>query len=168
MHDFIMFWFHQNLNIMDHFIFMGDMLNIILSNILIFTTLIIILLMRIMTSQLTVVLSIQIPFSIVITILYHMDLLKYQNMTFNLKNVTNSDVIKHKFLNTTQYACISMSSLLKNHYKSPFTAMNLHFYDKSVATETTHSDTPAIYDSSKCTQLFVGKNSLVYSTIYTC
>ena len=52
-------------------------------------------------------------------------------------------------------------SILNNHYKSPFPAINMHLRLKNVSTYTIYSDTSYIADSSTCDQLFVGTNSLV-------
>ena len=78
------------------------------SKILIFTNLMIITMVKIMTSQLTVALAMQIHFSIMIIILSHMDFFKYQNMMFKLKNV-----------NKIHYAPYLVGYLL--------TKLNIHF-----------------------------------------
>ena len=66
----------------------GDYVDQTISNILIFTTLMLMHMMKIMTTQLTVVLDMQIPFSLMNTFFSHIYLFKYQNVMFNLKSAT--------------------------------------------------------------------------------
>jgi hypothetical protein len=58
-------------------------------------------------------------------------------------------IIKKTFENTTQHASLPMSTYMKQQYRSPFLALNMHRRDVSVATAMVYSDTPAIY--SGCT-----------------
>ena len=46
-------------------------------------------------------------------------------------------------------------AIIKNNYKSTFTAMNVYCSEKHVATDTIYSYTPDIDDGSTCSQLFV-------------
>ncbi len=55
-----------------------------------------------------------------------------------------ADMIHQNFAVTTQFACLPMSTLLKKRYKSPFPALNVHWRDEPVATDTIYSDTPAM------------------------
>ena len=73
---------------MDLLIHMDTMLTILLSMILSFTTLMIIPMMKITTSELTVGFTMQLPYRTRSTILSHMELFKYNNDMFNLNNVT--------------------------------------------------------------------------------
>ena len=88
MHGSIMFHIHQKFNLVDRLIFMGTIFTILLSNILSFNSLILITMMKIMTSKLAVVLAMQITFRIMSTIFSHLNLFKYKNMIFNIKSVT--------------------------------------------------------------------------------
>ena len=56
---------------------------------------------------------------------------------------------------------MTISALLKNNYKSPFTATDVYLRDKPVATDTIYSETSAIDDVYTCSQLFVVTKSLV-------
>ena len=67
------------------------------------------------------------------------------------------DIIKRTFAATTQYARMPMSSVLQKHYKSPFPACNIRRRNQSVATDTVHSDTPAIDLGATSAQIFVGR-----------
>ena len=69
---------------------MRNMLTGLLSNIMGFTASVIIHMMNIKTSQLTVVFAIHLTFGVMSTIFSHTDLFKYQNMTFNLNNMTKT------------------------------------------------------------------------------
>src|SRR5687767_4010264 len=54
-----------------------------------------------------------------------------------------------------------MGIYLKKRYKSPFPACNIHHRDEPVATDTVHSDTPAIDSGVTAAQFFVGTKSMV-------
>ena len=54
------------------------------------------------------------------------------------------DIIKFTLLNTTQYARMPMSSILKNYYKSTVLAMNVDCCGKYVATDAIYYETPDI------------------------
>jgi len=54
------------------------------------------------------------------------------------------DTIKCTFEATTQYACIPMSTILKKHFQNPNPALNVQCHNEPVATDTVHSDTPAV------------------------
>jgi len=71
------------------------------------------------------------------------------------------DIIESTFKVTTQYGHLPMSTLLKKWYKSPFPALNVHWHDKPIATNTIYSDTPAIDSGVTIAQVFVGTESLV-------
>ena len=64
------------------------MLNRIFYKILILTNLMIMPIMKTMTSKLIVVLVMQLPFNLMSTVFYHINLFKYYNVKFNLKNMT--------------------------------------------------------------------------------
>jgi hypothetical protein len=69
---------------------------------------------------------------------------------------------KNTFDNTTQLACsLHLYGSMRKHCKSRFPAFNVSRRNEPVATDTIYSDTPAIDDGSKCTQIFVGRESLV-------
>ena len=72
-----------------------------------------------------------------------------------------ADVIQQTFTVTTQYAHLSMSTLLKKQYKSPFPALNIHRRDEPVAMDTIYSDTPAVDSGATIAQVFVGVESLI-------
>jgi len=71
------------------------------------------------------------------------------------------DIIKSTFEINTQYAHLPMSTLLKKCYKSPFPALNVHWHDEPIATDTIYLDTPAIDSGATIAQVFVGTESLV-------
>ena len=83
-----MVWYYLGLKkkiIMDLLICIGTILTGLISKIPIFTTLKLIPMTKIMTSQLTVLLDMQLPFRLTRTILSHLNLFKYQNVMFNPK-----------------------------------------------------------------------------------
>ena len=49
----------------------------------------------------------------------------------------------------------------KKWYESPFPALNIHRRDEPVATDSIHTDTPAVDSGSTIAQGFVGVESLV-------
>ena len=67
-----------------------------------------------------------------------------------------TDVIKETFARTTQMARMPMSETLKNFFRSPYPAMNVHRRNEPVATDTFYSDTPAIDDGATSAQIFFG------------
>ena len=67
-----------------------------------------------------------------------------------------TDVIKETFARTTQMARMPMSETLKNFFRSPYPAMNVHRRNEPVATNTFYSDTPAIDDGATSAQIFFG------------
>jgi hypothetical protein len=71
------------------------------------------------------------------------------------------NVVKHTFKNTTQYARMPMSTVLKKHYKSPFPALNVYCHEEALATNTVYSNVPAVDSGVTNTQLFVGLASTV-------
>jgi hypothetical protein len=66
------------------------------------------------------------------------------------------NVVKQTFKNTTQYARMPMSTVLKKHFKLPFPALNVHRCDEVLATNTVYSDVPAVDSGVTIAQLFVG------------
>ena len=68
-----------------------------------------------------------------------------------------ASVVKATFGITTQMGRIPVSTLLQNHYRSPFPALNVFRRNEAVATDTVYSDTPAV-DSGGITsaQFFCG------------
>ena len=73
---------------MDLFKFKETMLNGLLSKIMRFNTLMLIHITKTTNPQLTAVLSMQLPFKIMITLVYHLNVFKYYNVTFNLNIMT--------------------------------------------------------------------------------
>jgi hypothetical protein len=71
------------------------------------------------------------------------------------------NVVKETFKNTTQYARMPMSTVLKKHYKSPFPALNVHRREEALATDTVYSNVPAVDSGVTIAQLFVGLTSTV-------
>ena len=72
-----------------------------------------------------------------------------------------TDVIKETFARTTQMARMPMSDWLRNFFRSPYPAMNVHRRNEPVATDTFYSDVPAVDDGSTSAQLFFGTKSTV-------
>ena len=77
----------------------------------------------------------------------------------------NVDTIKETFKHTTQRGASVTTFPMKRHLKSRNPALNVPRRNEAVATDTVHSDTPAVDSRVKTAQLFVGKESLV-SDIY--
>jgi hypothetical protein len=50
---------------------------------------------------------------------------------------------------------------MRKHLKSRIPAFNVMRRNEAVATDTIFLDTPAVDDGSRCTQIFVGRESLV-------
>jgi hypothetical protein len=71
------------------------------------------------------------------------------------------NVVKELFKNTTQYARMPMSTVLKKHYKSPFPTLNVHRHEEALATDTVYSDVPAVDSGVTIAQLFVSLTSTV-------
>jgi hypothetical protein len=71
------------------------------------------------------------------------------------------NVVKETFKNTTQYARMPMSTVLKKHYKLPFPALNVHRCEEALATKTVYSDVPAVDSGVTIAQLFVALTSTV-------
>ena len=85
---FDIFHINQILNLVVLLIYMGTMLTGILSKIPRVTTLMLINMTKIITLQMTAVFSMDITFRLMSTIFSHIDVFKYQNVNFNLNNVT--------------------------------------------------------------------------------
>ena len=62
---------------------------------------------------------------------------------------------------TTQFYRAPMAKLLKKHFKFPYPVCNVQRRQEVVATDTVHSDKPAVDNGSKVAQIFVGAKSLV-------
>ena len=73
----------------------------------------------------------------------------------------NPELIQKTFEHTTQYARIPMGTLLKNAYKSPNPALNVHRRPEPVACDIFYSDHKAIDDGSTCAVIFVGCQTYV-------
>jgi hypothetical protein len=71
------------------------------------------------------------------------------------------NAVKETFKNTTQYARMPMSTVLKKHYKSPFPTLNVHRHEEALATNTVYSNVPAVDSGVTIAQLFVGLTSTV-------
>ena len=71
------------------------------------------------------------------------------------------DIIQKTFEHTTQYARIPMGTLLKNAYKSPNPALNVHRRPEPVACDIFYSDHKAIDDGSTCAVVFAGCHTYV-------
>ena len=71
------------------------------------------------------------------------------------------EVIRQTFEKTTQFYPSSPPNHLRKRFKSPYPACNIPRREEPLATDTVHSDTPAVDDGSKVAQLFVGTKSLV-------
>ena len=73
-----------------------------------------------------------------------------------------SDVVKRTFKATTQYARTAMGGLhMKNTYRSPFPALNVHRRHEAVATDTVYADEAAIDNGCTAAQIFIGRDSMV-------
>ena len=75
------------------------------------------------------------------------------------------DVIKSTFENTTQFHQTPASTQLKKQCCSPHPACDVQCRQEPLATDTVHSDTPAIDDGSKVAQTFVGAESCVVNVL---
>ena len=73
----------------------------------------------------------------------------------------NSDIVKQKFDQTTQWGVALDSFPMKRHLKSRSPALNVPRRHEPVATDTIFSDTPAVDSGVKQAQVFVGRDSLV-------
>jgi hypothetical protein len=71
------------------------------------------------------------------------------------------NVVKETFKNTTQYARMPMSEVLKKHYKSQFPTFNVHRHEEALATATVYSDIPAVDSGVTIAQLFIGLTATV-------
>ena len=65
-----------------------------------------------------------------------------------------------------QYARTSTSTILKKNFKSPFPVFNVKCQYEPVATDTAHSNTPAIDNGSTSAQIFISTEILV-TNIYS-
>ena len=139
MNGSILYLAHQNLNPMGLFICMNNMFTRPRFNKKSFAILMLKPMMKIMTLPFTVVFAMQIPFRITIEVFYHKEFFKYHNGIFNLRNMNTIPFVPYlvgylmtqlnvHFMTTTHYDFIPMSSILKNNYKSPFAAMNVHLH----------------------------------------
>jgi hypothetical protein len=69
--------------------------------------------------------------------------------------------IKKTLEQTTQYARMPNSTILKKHYKSPFPALNVQRRDERITRDTVYSNAPDIDGGETCAQIFVGTETLV-------
>ena len=68
--------------------------------------------------------------------------------------------IQKTFQATTQFANSGwITGHIRNTYKSPFPALNVHRRNEDVATDTIYSNVPAVDNGSTCAQLYVGTTS---------
>ena len=114
-HGLILFHINQNLHIMELLIFMGNMVTGILSKIPRFTASVLITMMNIMTSQLEVLLTMQLPYRLMIIIFSHLDLFKYQNVIFKVNNVTTM----HPHLYLVGYFMTPLNRYFLIHHSMP-------------------------------------------------
>ena len=54
-----------------------------------------------------------------------------------------------------------MSTILKQHFKSPFPALNVRRRQEDIATDTVYANVPAVDNGSLAAQIFVGVDYLV-------
>jgi hypothetical protein len=73
----------------------------------------------------------------------------------------SADTVQKTIMATTQFAREVYNAPMRKHFKSRFPALNVHWRNEAVATDTIWSDTPAVDDGAKFAQLFVGRQSLV-------
>jgi hypothetical protein len=74
----------------------------------------------------------------------------------------SNDVIKHTLDRTTQYAeSLHLYGDMRKHFKAQYPAFNVSRHSESVATDNVYSNTPVVDNGSKCTQIFIGHDSLV-------
>jgi hypothetical protein len=70
---------------------------------------------------------------------------------------SSANTIKRTFAATTQYARSGwVTGHICNTHKAPFPALNVHWRNEPVATDTIYCDVPAIDDGSMCAQFYVG------------
>jgi hypothetical protein len=73
----------------------------------------------------------------------------------------STDVIKKTYEQTTQYARIPSSTILKCTFRSPNPALNVHRRNEPVACDVVYADVPAISDGSQAVVLFTGTETHV-------
>jgi hypothetical protein len=73
----------------------------------------------------------------------------------------SADVVKKTYDNTTQYARIPASTILKRTFRSPNPALNVHRRNEPVACDVVDVDVPAISDGSVAAVLFTGTETHV-------
>ena len=73
----------------------------------------------------------------------------------------SSDIIKHTFERTTQYARLPSGTLLKRSFKSSNPALNVTRRNESVACDIVYSDVPAIDNGSTAAVIFTGLDTQV-------
>ena len=83
------------------------------------------------------------------------------NLLKPLFNWLPINLIKNNFELCTQHARTPDSSSLKKTYRSSVPVFNFKLRSEPVATDTVHSDSPAMDDGSTCAQIFVGTETLV-------
>ena len=72
-----------------------------------------------------------------------------------------ADVVDRTLKQTTQYARVPMSDVMKRFYKSPYPALNVARRNEDLLTDVVYSDTPAIDDGSTRAAVFSGRTSHV-------
>jgi hypothetical protein len=85
----------------------------------------------------------------------------FAHLCLNLPGFLKMLSKKPSFKNTTQYARMPMSTVLKKHYKSPFPALNVHRREEALATDTVYSNVPAVDSGVTIAHFFVGLTSTV-------
>jgi len=71
-------------------------------------------------------------------------------------------IVKHTFEDTTHfYGAVSTGDIIKGAYKSPFPAMDVLRRHGPVATDTVHTDCPAIGTGQTAAQVFIGRKTHV-------
>jgi hypothetical protein len=73
----------------------------------------------------------------------------------------SADIVKKTYDNTTQYARIPASTILKRTFRSPNPALNVHRRNEPVACDVVYADVPAISDGSVAAVLFTGTETHV-------
>jgi hypothetical protein len=73
----------------------------------------------------------------------------------------NTKTIKKTLEQTTQYARMPNGTILKKHYKSPFSALNVQRRDERVTRDTIYSNAPDIDRGETCAQTVVDMETLV-------
>jgi Reverse transcriptase (RNA-dependent DNA polymerase) len=73
----------------------------------------------------------------------------------------STDIIKHTFVHTTQYARLPSGTLLKRSFKSSNPALNVTRRNESVACDIVYSDVPAVDNGATAAVIFTGLETQV-------